>query len=97
MNASTSSAEGQLGREAGSRSLLIENIAIVTMDGRLVKHVGELVGVDLPRSNDQILGARDRVFANAGVACGCPRHLTAHLEIGCAVSATRNASARTGA
>ena len=52
----------------------VSNVDTVFVAGKMVKQAGQLVGVDLPALYDQVQGARDRVFANAGVACGCPRH-----------------------
>ena len=52
----------------------VSNVDTVLIAGKIMKRAGQLVGVNLPRLYEQVQGARDRVFAKAGVSCTCPRH-----------------------
>jgi hypothetical protein len=43
------------------------NVETVFVAGRMLKHRGELVRVDMPRLFERIRGARDHLLSNAGV------------------------------
>ena len=51
------------------------NVHTVLVAGQVRKRGGQLVGVDLAKLYTRAYEARDRVFAQADVACNCPRHL----------------------
>jgi 5-methylthioadenosine/S-adenosylhomocysteine deaminase len=53
----------------------VSNVDTVLIDGRIKKRHGHLVGFDLNHIVETVYSARDRVFAKAGVPCGCSRHL----------------------
>jgi cytosine/adenosine deaminase-related metal-dependent hydrolase len=43
------------------------NVDTVIVGGRIVKHNGQLIRVDLPRLLDRLSGARDHLLSHAGV------------------------------
>ena len=53
----------------------VSNVDTVIVAGRVMKRGGRLVGVDVDELSRAVFAARDRVYAAAGVPCGCPRHL----------------------
>ena len=53
----------------------VSNVDTVIVAGRVMKRGGRLVGVDADKLSRAVFAARDRVYAAAGVPCGCPRHL----------------------
>jgi len=55
----------------------VSNVDTVIVAGRIMKHAGRLLNVDLTALYERTYAARDGVFARSGMPCLCPRHFSA--------------------